>query len=53
MFKILCLLRDLNALRAVHWYVASNNEELVVRIPLSEEDAKLVEDMQRLFAPAD
>lgn len=57
MFEILKLLRDLNVLRAVRWEVVArpgdHMSDLVVHIPVSESDVLFIEDMERLFAPAE
>lgn len=51
MFEVLKLLRDLNALRPIAWEI--EGDEMVVRIPISAEDAQFVNDMQRLFEPTE
>lgn len=48
MFKILCLLRDLNALRTVRWDI--EGDQMVVRIPVDAEDITFVRDMQAMFS---
>lgn len=48
MFKILCLLRDLNSLRTVQWDI--EGDQMVVRIPVDETDTKFVRDMQAMFS---
>lgn len=51
MFEVLKLLRDINTLRRIHWEIKDGI--MHVQIPVSEDDAKFVEDMQRLFEPVD
>lgn len=51
MFKILCMLRDLNKLRHITWTLDEEEGVLAVRIPLNDDDIKFVKDMQRLFEP--
>lgn len=51
MFKILQMLRDINTWRVINWYVREDDNVLVVKIPLSDEDAQMIRDMQALFAP--
>lgn len=51
MFKILCMLRDLNTLRHIDWKLEEEDGVLTVRIPVNEDDIKFVKDMQRMFEP--
>ena len=51
MFKILQMLCDLNIQRAISWHV--NEGVIVVRIPIDEQDVKMIRDMQSLFAPVE
>lgn len=49
MFEILKLLREIRALRTIHWEIRDG--VMHVEIPVSEDDEKLIADMQRMFAP--
>lgn len=67
MFEILKILRDLNCMRAIDWHVEEHTEditgditgestgrhEIVVRIPIDDDDLRMVHDMRALFAPAE
>jgi hypothetical protein len=63
MFEILKILRDLNLKRAIEWHVEEDTEastgassgrhEIVVRIPIDDDDLRMVHDMRALFAPAE
>lgn len=53
MFKILQMLRDLNIQRVISWHVDEDESVIVVRIPIDEQDAKMIRDMQSLFAPVE
>lgn len=67
MFEILKILRDLNLQRAIDWHVGEDTEastaassgassgcdEIVVRIPIDDDDLRMVHDMRALFAPAE
>lgn len=63
MFEILKILRDLNLKRAIDWHVEEDTEansgassgchEIVVRIPIDDDDLRMVHDMRALFAPAE
>ena len=53
MFKILQMLRDLNVQRVISWNVREDENTLVIRIPISDEDAQMIRDMQALFAEKD
>ncbi|MGH3977370.1 MAG: hypothetical protein ACRDS9_29275 [Pseudonocardiaceae bacterium] len=59
MFEILKILRDLNLMRAIDWHVEENagdstgRHEIVVRIPIDDDDLRMVHDMRALFAPAE
>lgn len=57
MFKILSLLRDLNTMRSIQWHVQDSDYydegEIVVRIPVTTEDRKFINDMQAMFAPVE
>ncbi|WP_328530165.1 hypothetical protein OG984_02985 [Nocardioides sp. NBC_00368] len=67
MFEILKILRDLNLKRAIDWHVEEDTEagtgassgtssgchEIVVRIPIDDDDLRMVHDMRALFVPAE
>ena len=50
MFKILSLLRDLVQLRTIQWELDEDNHEMVVRIPVDDEDIEFTRQMQQLFS---
>lgn len=55
MFEILKLLRDLNLRRAIDWHLEAVDDvtglgHMVVRIPVDDQDVKMIEDMRSLFA---
>lgn len=53
MFRILQMLRDINTQRVIDWRVDTDESVIIVRIPIDEQDAQLIRDMQALFAPVE